>query len=252
LDTFTAEVLRQELLDIWENKENKLNSIVIISHDVREVAFLADRIIMMEANPGHIRFVRENKLSRPRDYHSQEFINLVDELHDAYSEVEKIAPEAPVTPLFSVTPEEILGFLFYLRRHGEPKALHQIGTGSVDHFSHILMSANAAELLKFAEITNRNVSLTEAGKEYLSANDRNRRAIWKKQLLTIPFFCKAIKWLKAAPECSLGHKELVDLIAKELPRRNPQEQCKILIGWGLYGNLFTYHKLSRTLSLKET
>lgn len=251
LDTFTAEVLRQELLDIWENKENKLNSIIIISHDVREVAFLADRIIMMESNPGHIRFVKENKLPRPRDYHSQEFLNLVDELHDAYSQVEKFPPEEPITPLFPVTAEEILGFLFYLQRHGEPKALHQIGTGNIDHFSHLLMSANAAELLKFVAIANRNVSLTEAGKKYLSANARNRRAIWKEQLLMIPLFHKAIKWLQSSPKQMLSHKELTDLIAKELPRQNPQEQCKILIGWGCYGNLFAYHKLSRILSLKD-
>jgi NitT/TauT family transport system ATP-binding protein len=251
LDTFTAEVLSQELLDIWENKENELSSILLISHDVREVAFLADRIIMMEANPGRVRFVKENRLPRPRDYHSQGFLNLVDTLHDAYSQEEKPSPVEPVTPLFPVTAEEVLGFLFYLSRHGDPKALYQIGTGSIDHFSHILLRANAAKLLKFVAIENRNVALTEAGKKYLFATPQNRRTIWKEQLLTIPLFRQSIKWLRSGAKHSLSHKELTDLIAKELPRQNPHEQCKILIGWGSYGNLFAYHRSSRIVMLKN-
>lgn len=251
LDAFTAEALREELLSIWANKGNKLSSIVLISHDVREVAFLADRIILMDANPGRIRFVKENKLPRPRDYHSQEFLNLVDELHDSYFEEEKPAAEVPTLPLFPVTVEEILGFISYLRRDGKPNDLYKIGAGTMDHFNHVLMAASAAELLNFVQIESRTVTLTDKGKKYLSANDRNRRTIWKEQLLTIELFRKAIHWLQSAYKHTLGQKELLDLILKELPRKNPQMQLKTLIGWGSYGNLFTYHKGTHTLSLKE-
>lgn len=251
LDTFTAEVLQEELLNIWANKGNQLNSIVLISHDVREVAFMADRIIMMESNPGRIRFVRENTLPRPRDYHSQAFLDLVDELHDAYSQERKPPLEEPTLPLFPATAEEILGFLSHLRHYDKSKNVYKIGAGSMDHFQHALMYAGAAALLKFVQITNRTVTLTEAGKTYLSANHRNRRAIWKEQLLTIPLFSKVIHWLQSAPKHSLSNKELTNLIAKELPHQNPHDQCKILISWGSYGNLFTYHKITRALSLRD-
>ena len=252
LDTFTAETLRKELLNIWENKKTGLSSIILISHDVREVVYLADRILMMEAKPGRIRFVMENTLPRPRDYHSQDFLKLVDQLHDAYMQEEAPPPPAePMAPLLSVNPDELLGFLSYLRQLGEANDLYQIGTGSISHFDRVLILAETAEYLNFVEIAKRTIKLTDAGKKILSADHKNRRAIWKEQLLTIPLFHKAIEWLNSAPKHSLNQKELIGLISRELPLEDAHEQGKILISWGVYGNLFTYHKLTRTLSLKE-
>jgi len=249
LDAFTAEALRGELLAIWKNKGQRLSSIVLISHDIREVVFMADRIIMMGANPGCIRFVKENKLPRPRDYHSQEFLNLVDELHDAYSQEKQPAQKEPVISLFPVSAEEILGFISFLR-HGKSKDLYQLSTGTMDHFRRVLLDADAAELLNFVKTENRLVNLTAIGKKYLSSSDRERRLVWKEQLLTIPIFCKAVDWLKSAPKQTLSYSELVNLVAKELPDQDPQEQTKTLTHWGVYGNLFAYHKLTRNVSLK--
>jgi NitT/TauT family transport system ATP-binding protein len=249
LDAFTAETLRRELLHIWENQEKNPSSIVIISHDIREVVFLADRILMMETNPGRIQFVLENKLPRPRDYHSKEFNQLVDQLHDSYTQ--EAATAVPTTPLLSALPDEILGFLSSLRRNGESDDLFQIGAGTMDHLERVLVNAEAAEALNFVTITKRTITLTETGKKILSADYKNRHLIWKEQLLTIPLFTKAIELLKSSPHQQLSDKELADLVYKELPHENVKEQCKILISWGSYGNLFTHHKLSRTVSLKK-
>jgi len=245
LDTFTEEVLREDLLQIWKNKGMKLTSIVLISHDVMEVAFLADRIIVMGSGPGHIRFIKENKLPRPRDYHSEEFLKFVDELHHAYSQEAKLEIPAPALP--HVTPEEILGFLTYIRSSGGSKDLSKIAIGRVDKFNRVLMRGSAADLLKFVEIGDGVVILTDVGKKYLSAYDRNRRAVWKEQVLTLPLFSKVVGWLKSA---SLSHKELVELIAQEHSAKDPEEQCKTLIIWGCYGGLFVYHKKNRILTLK--
>lgn len=248
LDTFTAEVLRQELVEIWKNKGNGLNSIVLISHDVREVAFLADRIIMLETNPGRIRFIQENKLPRPRDQHSLEFAKLVDDLHDAYSQEEKVPFEKPAQPLAPVLPEDILGFLFYLHRSHKPKDIYQIGTENMDDFKKILANVEAAQLLQFVKVTDHTIALTETGKKYLSLHDRQRRSIWQEQLLQIPIFQDLHQLLQASAKKSLSHKDLVDLVKKKMPGQDPEKQCKILISWGTYGNLFTYHKISRTIS----
>ena len=95
---------------------------------------MADRIIMMESNPGRIRFIKENKLPRPRNYHSQEFLNVVDELHDAYFEEEKRPIEEPIIPLFPVTADEILGFLSYVRGRYKIEKTISVGAGMMDHF----------------------------------------------------------------------------------------------------------------------
>ncbi len=64
LDSILRMRLQDELLSIWE--KNKV-SIVIVTHDVEEALYLADRVLVMEPNPGRIRDVVEVDLPRPRD-----------------------------------------------------------------------------------------------------------------------------------------------------------------------------------------
>ena len=60
----------------------------MVSHDIKEVAYMADRIVVLSANPGRIRTVIENRLPRPRDLRSPEFLRLVDQLHDVITSTE--------------------------------------------------------------------------------------------------------------------------------------------------------------------
>ena len=46
----------------------------MVSHDPKEVAYMADRIVVLSANPGRIRTVIENRLPRPRDMRSPELL----------------------------------------------------------------------------------------------------------------------------------------------------------------------------------
>jgi sulfonate transport system ATP-binding protein len=64
LDAFTRASLQEHLLDLWEAFRPTL---VLVTHDVEEAAFLADRVLVMRPRPG--RFVAEIELglSRPRD-----------------------------------------------------------------------------------------------------------------------------------------------------------------------------------------
>jgi sulfonate transport system ATP-binding protein len=64
LDAFTRASLQEHLLDLWRAFRPTL---VLVTHDVEEAAFLADRVLVMRPQPG--RFVAEIELglSRPRD-----------------------------------------------------------------------------------------------------------------------------------------------------------------------------------------
>jgi NitT/TauT family transport system ATP-binding protein len=77
LDEFTAETLRNLLLDIWQ--ERKI-TIVLITHLVREALELSDRIAIMSKAPGTILEVIKNTLPRPRNLRSKEFFALEDKL----------------------------------------------------------------------------------------------------------------------------------------------------------------------------
>ena len=74
VDALTAESLRAEILSIWATQERNPSSIVMVSHDIKEVAYMADRIVILGANPGIVRTVVRNNLPRPRDYRSPELL----------------------------------------------------------------------------------------------------------------------------------------------------------------------------------
>lgn len=73
LDSILRMWLQDELLSIWE--KNRV-SIVIVTHDVEEALYLADRVLVMEPNPGRIRDVFEVNLPRPRDRGGATFADL--------------------------------------------------------------------------------------------------------------------------------------------------------------------------------
>lgn len=253
VDAFTAEVLRSEVLKIWSAKELKLSSILFVSHDIHEVAFMADRIVVLGINPANIRAVIENKIPRPRDYRSEEFLTLVEQLHDTYGRVEapiqKTAKKEKIGPLLPVTNDEILGLLGYLNMHGGAQNIFTIGAHRNQHFDKVITVLQAAELLDFIEILHRTATLTKKGKEFLVGNHEARQRLWKEQLLSIPLFIKICDLLKKNPNKSIRHSKLLAFLAKELPFQDANAQFHTLVRWGHYGGLFTYHKKTKQLAL---
>src|SRR5438309_7723855 len=55
LDVLTAENLRTELQDLWREKTMPTKAVVMVTHNIDEAVSLADRILVLGANPGHIR-----------------------------------------------------------------------------------------------------------------------------------------------------------------------------------------------------
>jgi NitT/TauT family transport system ATP-binding protein len=252
VDAFTAEVLRSEVLKIWSEKEFRLSSILMVSHDIYEVAYMADRIIVLGMNPGSVRGVIENKILRPRDYRSPDFLKLVEQLRDTYGRIEPPPKQAPkkekIGPLLPVTRDELLGFLDYLKMDGGSQDIFTIGAERHRHFDKVITVLQAAELLDFIEINHRTASLTKKGKDFLEGDQEARRRLWKEQLLTIPLFIKICDLLEKAPRRSLDREQLLTFLNQELPYQEAHVQFHILIRWGYYGGLFTYHRKSKQLT----
>jgi NitT/TauT family transport system ATP-binding protein len=94
VDALTAESLRAEVLDIWAAKDRNPSAVVLVSHDIKEVVSMADRIVVLGSKPGRVRTVVENTLARPRNYRSPSS-QLVDRLHDIITGAEMPDVVAP-------------------------------------------------------------------------------------------------------------------------------------------------------------
>ncbi|MEA2543528.1 MAG: NitT/TauT family transport system ATP-binding protein, partial [Acidobacteriaceae bacterium] len=67
LDVLTAENLRSELLELWQKKTIPTQAIFLVTHNIEEAVLLADRIIVLGRNPGHVRVDFRVTLPHPRD-----------------------------------------------------------------------------------------------------------------------------------------------------------------------------------------
>jgi NitT/TauT family transport system ATP-binding protein len=89
LDAFTREELWCVLRDLWQEISF---TVILVTHDLREATFLADKVHVMSARPGSIVMSKAVELPRPRDLdicYQARFTDVVHELRGKIAEVRK-------------------------------------------------------------------------------------------------------------------------------------------------------------------
>jgi energy-coupling factor transporter ATP-binding protein EcfA2 len=94
LDVLTAENLRSELMELWLNKKIPTSTIFIVTHNIEEAVQLADRVIVLGHNPGHVRSDFHIPLPQWRDRTSESFVKNVDYIYTVMTQ-----PQAEHAPL---------------------------------------------------------------------------------------------------------------------------------------------------------
>ncbi len=92
LDAFTREELWCVIRDLHHARDDV--TIILVTHDLREAVFLADRIFCMSARPGRIIAEREVHFPRPRDLeltYTPEFAEMVLDLRHLIRDARKAA-----------------------------------------------------------------------------------------------------------------------------------------------------------------
>lgn len=269
VDALTAESLRAEVIDLWSAKDKNPKSILMVSHDIKEVAYMADRIIVLSANPGRVRTVVENKLPRPRDYRSPEFLKLVDYLHDIITGAEMpdvptaVTPEIPVPtgvtelpvpeirifePLPDVLPTEIVGLLEYLDARGGREDVFKIASDMNREFGSVIAVTKAAEMLDLVDTPKRTVVLAADGQRFLRGSPDERSAIWRQHILELGLFQEIHALLQQQPDHEIDQELVLETIIFRMPQEDYERTFKTVINWGRYGDLFAYDEATEKVS----
>lgn len=88
LDAQTKQRMQGELLQLWEQDRK---TVIFVTHDLEEAAYLADTVVVMSARPGSIHAIENVALSRPRTEEiriSEEFFAVRKRLQIALYEAE--------------------------------------------------------------------------------------------------------------------------------------------------------------------
>jgi NitT/TauT family transport system ATP-binding protein len=80
VDARTRDRLHAELLDIWTQTGQ---TVVFVTHDIDEAVTLADRVVVMDTDPGTVQSTFAIDLERPRERTTRDFVNHVARIRDA-------------------------------------------------------------------------------------------------------------------------------------------------------------------------
>lgn len=106
LDELTAKTLRELVMNIWRNPTLPTNTFIMVSHNVEEAVFMADRVIIMSPRPAKV--IGEVKVNIPRPrikyLRDKEYFRFIDEVMSLLEKGKAITKDA--SPL-SVTAERV-------------------------------------------------------------------------------------------------------------------------------------------------
>ena len=215
LDVLTAENLRGEIDDLWNAGMFPSKSILIVTHNIEEAVFLADRVVILGSKPGRIRGELQINLPRPHDRSHPRFKALVDYIYSVMtnpelevtgmvdeSNAQGPLPRATISPFAKALPHVrvggISGLLELIVERGEGlddiPLLAQTLQLEVDDLLPLL---DAAVMLGFAEIAQGDVQITPIGRDFATTTILRSKDLFRQQALgRIPVLSSIVSTLK--------------------------------------------------------
>jgi NitT/TauT family transport system ATP-binding protein len=259
LDVLTSENLRGEIDDLWNAGTFPSKSILIVTHNIEEAVFLADRVIILGANPGRIRGEVVIDLPRSHDRSHPRFKELVDYIYTVMTnpdlEVTGTIMATPVAakPLaVSVSPYAqhlpharvggISGLLELIVENTQGEAdIYQIADRLRFSVDDLLPILDAASLLGFAEVIQGDVKLTETGRDFATTTILRSKDLFRQQVLEhVPMLVSMVQTLREKQSESMRADFFLDLLDEHFPQEEVERQFATAIDWGRYAELFEY------------
>jgi NitT/TauT family transport system ATP-binding protein len=262
LDVLTAANLRGELIRLWEGKEFPVKAVLIVTHNIEEAVQLADRILVLSSNPGRIQAELPVSLPRPRDRNSPSVEALVDTVYDILTGREEAVAAAVVSsapgpgltpsdvPLPEVSAGGLSGLLEILAARGGSDGLAELADDLSFEVDDLLPLVDAAVLLGLAEVHGADLEITDAGREFATADiDASKMLFGKLAAERAPLIKAILNGLRATADGTLREGFFLDLLRRGFSDDEARRQLDIAIDWGRYGELYEYDKESGQLVL---
>ena len=261
LDVLTAETLRTDLLDLWHEGRMPISSILLVTHNIEEAVLMSDRILVLASNPGRITAEIPVTLPQPRNRLDPAFRALVDDIYARMTArpTGKTAAAAGAFPgtgismlLPRVSPNLLAGLMETVAAapfdgHADLPLLAAPLQMEIDDLFPV---AETLQLLRFAEVAEGDIRLTDAGHRFVQLDPDGRKRLFAQHLLAYVPLAGHIKRVldergqHAAP-ASRFRDELEDHMSEEMS----DQTLRSVTSWGRYSESFAYDEASGVFSL---
>jgi NitT/TauT family transport system ATP-binding protein len=252
LDVLTGEQLREDILELWNNKLIPTKAILVVSHNIEEAVMMADRVLLFSSNPGRVRAELPIELTHPRSAESPIVRTLIDKVYALMSmgavRSDRVADKEHKLQLGDRLPETdinriegIIDLLVEEPFNGKAD-LPLLAEETELNDNQLLEVARALTLLGFAQLTQGDIMITALGREYAQASNAERHEIFGKQLTeNVPLVAYIRHGLEQDPSGDLPEDLFIRLLRFTLNEAEAQRVLSVAIEWGRYGDLFEYN-----------
>lgn len=260
LDVLTAENLRSDLLELWQEKKTNTNGILLVTHNIEEAATLADRIIIFGSDPGYIRAELQVDMEQPRDPERPEFRALVDKIYTLMTTGPKERIKAGQRErqislgyrLPDVEPSELSGLIETMKSFEERIDLPELADELMMNIDDLFPILETLEILGFAKVSDGDIQLTELGRQFSEADLQERKPLFAMRLLEkVPL----ARYIRRILDEKVGHRvseeRFLSKLEDYLSEKEADRVLRTMIDWGRYAELFAYDFNTGILSLEN-
>ncbi|MDB5803031.1 MAG: nitrate transporter ATP-binding protein [Betaproteobacteria bacterium] len=261
LDVLTGERLREDILDLWVGGKVPTKAILVVSHNIEEAVTMADRILILGADPGHIRAELPITLARPRAADDPEVRALIDQVYGLMTsggrpgrmtqkeikvKLGDRLPHADIARMESVL--ESLAEPPYSGRADLPKLAEETELTDVE----FLDLSNALTLLDLVQLDHGDMVITPTGEQYARASNPQRQALFGRLVAEhVPLVAYIRQGLDQDPSGDLPRGLFLRLLRYTLNEEDAEQALRTAIEWGRYGNVFEYDFNTGVIHLSE-
>ena len=265
LDVLTAENLRSELLELWANKTMPTKAVFLVTHNIEEAVLLADRIVVLGRNPGHIRTDFRVQLPQPRDRKSEPFTQLVDYIYKVLTKPDTPPAEAPgqqarvrdqrqmrYQMLPHARPGGMAGLLELLLDKGGRDDIYRLADDLAFEVDDLLPIVDAAELLGFLKIEEGDAVITESGTEFANSEILRQKELFRDAAVEHILLLRQIRRaLETKSDHTVPEDFFLDMLDEQFSEEESLRQMETAIAWGRYAELFDYDSGRRRFVLPD-
>jgi NitT/TauT family transport system ATP-binding protein len=261
LDVLTAETLRGDLLDLWDDDRIPTKGIVIVSHNIEEAVEIADRILIFSSDPGQIRAQIPIALPRPRSSDGAAFRQIVDQVYTLLTtepgrDGRRGAKPEPIGIGYRLPDASVQQLARLIHTLEAPYHAHADLPHLADEenlvMDELFPLIETLQLLGFANVSGGDIELTPLGRAHANADMLERKQIFAEALLKhVPLAAHIRRVLDERP----GHRAPATRFLRELEDHLSEEEAErvleTVINWGRHAEIFAYDYDTEVLSLEN-
>lgn len=267
LDVLTSENLRSELLELWHKKTIPTQAIFIVTHNIEEAVLLADRIIVLGRNPGHIRTDFRVTLAHPRDRKANAFTQLVDYIYKVLTQPDAKPPDLPRTSdgrkvrdqrqmhyqmLPHARPGGIAGLLEILLDHTGKDDIYRLADDLAFEIDDLLPIVDAAQLLGFLTVNEGDAAITPTGAEYANSEILRQKELFRSAAVEhVLLLRQIVRAIEAKSDGTVSEEFFHDMLDEQFSEDETLRQLETAINWGRYAELFDFDASRRRFTLPQ-